>query len=246
MYFIWDFTQLNVRPHSRVGLLKYKTAPIRHSGVGRNPRGPTPSFRRRPESRRAPIPSFRRRPESRRAPIPSFRRRPESKRAPIPSFRRRPESRRAPIPSFRRRPESRRAPIPSFRRRPESRRAHSVIPAQAGIQAGPFRHSSAGRNPGGPIPSFRRRPESRRAPIPSFRRRPESRRAPIPSFRRRPESRRAHSVIPAQAGIQGRWGRFVAIISILHTLVSRMGGDWSERRSRYPSRPNLPSWRTDS
>ena len=27
MYFIWDFTQLNVRPHSRVGLLKYKTAP---------------------------------------------------------------------------------------------------------------------------------------------------------------------------------------------------------------------------
>ncbi len=44
MYFIWDFTQLNVRPHSRVGLLKYKTAPkcslsgpFRHSGVGRNP-----------------------------------------------------------------------------------------------------------------------------------------------------------------------------------------------------------------
>ena len=177
MYFIWDFTQLNVRPHSRVGLLKYKTAP-KCSLSGPFRIGPIPSFRRRPESRRAPIPSFRRRPESRRAPIPSFRRRPESKRA--------------------------------------------------------------------PIPSFRRRPESRRAPIPSFRRRPESRRAPIPSFRRRPESRRAHSVIPAQAGIQGRWGRFVAIISILHTLVSRMGGDWSERRSRYPSRPNLPSWRTDS
>ena len=44
MYFIWDFTQLNVRPHSRVGLLKYKIAPkcslsgpFRHSGVGRNP-----------------------------------------------------------------------------------------------------------------------------------------------------------------------------------------------------------------
>ena len=51
MYFIWDFTQLNVRLHSRVGLLKYKTA--RHSGVGRNPGGPIPSFRRRPESSRA-------------------------------------------------------------------------------------------------------------------------------------------------------------------------------------------------
>ena len=44
MYFIWDFTQLNVRPHSRVGLLKYKIAPkcslsgpFRHSSVGRNP-----------------------------------------------------------------------------------------------------------------------------------------------------------------------------------------------------------------
>ena len=53
MYFIWDFTQLNVRPHSRVGLLKYKTAPIcslsgplRHSGVGRNPGavGPVRSY----------------------------------------------------------------------------------------------------------------------------------------------------------------------------------------------------------
>ena len=36
MYFIWDFTQLNVRPHSRVGLLKYKTAPkcvIYYSGM---------------------------------------------------------------------------------------------------------------------------------------------------------------------------------------------------------------------
>ena len=91
MYFIWDFTQLNVRPHSRVGLLKYKTAPIRHSGAGRNPGGP----------------------------------------------------------------------IPSFRRRPESKGAHSVIPAQAGIQGGPFRHSGVGRNPDGPIPSFRRRPESK-------------------------------------------------------------------------------------
>ena len=53
MYFIWDFTQLNVRPHSRVGLLKYKTAPkcslpgpFRHSGVGRNPGavGPVRSY----------------------------------------------------------------------------------------------------------------------------------------------------------------------------------------------------------
>ena len=126
MYFIWDFTQLNVRPHSRVGLLKYKTAPI-----------------------------------------------------------------------------------PSFRRRPESRRAHSVIPAQAGIQAGPFRHSGAGRNPGGPIPSFRRRPESKRthSVIPAqagiqadpFRHSGAGRNpsGPIPSFRRRPESKRTHSVIPA-------------------------------------------------
>ena len=106
------------------------------------------------------------------------------------------------------------APIPSFRRRPESRRAHSVIPAQAGIQAGPFRHSGAGRNPGGSIPSFRRRPESRRAhsAIPAqagiqagpFRHSGAGRNpgGPIPSFRRRPESGRAHSVIPAQAGIQ--------------------------------------------
>ena len=53
IYFIWDFTQLNVRPHSRVGLLKYKTAPkcslsgpFRHSGVGRNPGavGPVRSY----------------------------------------------------------------------------------------------------------------------------------------------------------------------------------------------------------
>ncbi len=85
MYFIWDFTQLNVRPHSRVGLLKYKTAPkCSLSGPFRI------------------------------------------------------------------------GPIPSFRRRPESRRAHSVIPAQAGIQAGPLRHSGAGRNPGavGPVRSY--------------------------------------------------------------------------------------------
>ena len=53
MYFIWDFTQLNVRPHSRVGLLKYKTAPkcslsgpFRHSGLCRNPGavGPVRSY----------------------------------------------------------------------------------------------------------------------------------------------------------------------------------------------------------
>ncbi len=50
MYFIWDFTQLNVRPHSRVGLLKYKTAP-KCSLSGPFRIGPIPSFRRRPESR---------------------------------------------------------------------------------------------------------------------------------------------------------------------------------------------------
>ena len=33
-----------------------------------------------------------------------------------------------------------------------------------------------------------------------------------------------HSVIPAWAGIQGWWGRFVAIISFLHTPVSATGG----------------------
>ena len=53
MYFIWNLTQLNVRPYSRAGLLRYKIAPgyplpgpFNHSGVGRGPEvaGPIRSY----------------------------------------------------------------------------------------------------------------------------------------------------------------------------------------------------------
>ena len=52
-YFIWNLTQLNVRPYSRAGLLRYKIAPgyplpgpFNHSGVGRGPEvaGPIRSY----------------------------------------------------------------------------------------------------------------------------------------------------------------------------------------------------------
>ena len=53
MYFIWDLPQLNVRPYSRTGLLRYKnhsqnplSDPFHHSRVGRNPEvaGPVRSY----------------------------------------------------------------------------------------------------------------------------------------------------------------------------------------------------------
>ena len=53
MYFIWNLTQLNVRPYSRAGLLRYKIAPgyplsgpFNHSGVSRGPEvaGPVRSY----------------------------------------------------------------------------------------------------------------------------------------------------------------------------------------------------------